>query len=141
MAPCRSPFSADNVGPLARTARDCARLLRTIAGHDAADPTSSTEPVPDYEAALDGVRGLRIGVPANFFFDGADSEVRTAFDAAMKVLESRGAKTDLSPIEYARHHAASPDAHQSAAVLAAVKDKSCGRPSLTATMPQQFVSA
>jgi aspartyl-tRNA(Asn)/glutamyl-tRNA(Gln) amidotransferase subunit A len=87
-------FSADNVGPLARTARDCARLLRTIAGHDAADPTSSTEPVPDYEAALNGdVRGLRIGVPANFFFDGADSEVRMAFDAAMKVLESRGAKT------------------------------------------------
>jgi aspartyl-tRNA(Asn)/glutamyl-tRNA(Gln) amidotransferase subunit A len=87
-------FSADNVGPLARTARDCARLLRTIAGHDAADPTSSTEPVPDYEAALDGdVRRLRIGIPANFFFDGADSEVRTAFDAAMKVLESRGAKT------------------------------------------------
>jgi aspartyl-tRNA(Asn)/glutamyl-tRNA(Gln) amidotransferase subunit A len=38
------------------------------------------------------MRGLRIGVPANFFFDGADSEVRTAFDAAMKVLESRGAK-------------------------------------------------
>jgi aspartyl-tRNA(Asn)/glutamyl-tRNA(Gln) amidotransferase subunit A len=87
-------FSADNVGPLARTARDCARLLRTIAGHDAADPTSSTEPVPDYEAALDGdVRGLRIGVPANFFFDGADSEVCAAFDAAMKVLRSRGAKT------------------------------------------------
>jgi len=87
-------FSADNVGPLARTARDCARLLRTIAGHDAADPTSSTEPVPDYEAALNGdLRGLRIGVPANFFFDGADSEVRAAFDAAMKVLESRGAKT------------------------------------------------
>jgi aspartyl-tRNA(Asn)/glutamyl-tRNA(Gln) amidotransferase subunit A len=86
-------FSADNVGPLARTARDCARLLRIIAGHDAADPTSSTEPVPDYEAALDGdVRGLRIGVPANFFFDGADAEVRAAFDAAMKVLESRGAK-------------------------------------------------
>ena len=87
-------FSADNVGPLARTARDCARLLRTIAGHDAADPTSSTEPVPDYEAALDGdVRGLRIGVSANFFFDGADSEVRAAFDAAMNVLEFRGAKT------------------------------------------------
>jgi aspartyl-tRNA(Asn)/glutamyl-tRNA(Gln) amidotransferase subunit A len=87
-------FSADNVGPLARTARDCARLLRSIAGHDPADPTSSTEPVPDYEAALDGdLRGLRIGIPANFFFDGADSEVLTAFDAAMRVLESRGAKT------------------------------------------------
>src|SRR5215468_7850360 len=87
-------FSADNVGPLARTARDCARLLRTIAGHDPADPTSSTEPVADYEAALDGdLRGLRIGVPTNFFFDGADPEVRAAFEAAMKVLESRGAKT------------------------------------------------
>ena len=86
-------FSADNVGPLARTARDCARLLRTIAGHDPADPTSSTEPVPDYEAALDGdVRGMRVGIPTNFFFDGADAEVRAAFDAAMKVLELRGAR-------------------------------------------------
>ena len=57
-------FSADNVGPLARTARDCARLLGVIAGHDPNDPTSSTEPVPDYEASLDGdIRGLVIGVP------------------------------------------------------------------------------
>src|SRR5262245_54310424 len=87
-------FSADNVGPLARTARDCARLMRTIAGHDPADPTSSTEPVPDYEAALDGdVRGMRVGVPTNFFFDGADQEVLAAFDAAMQVFESRGART------------------------------------------------
>jgi len=87
-------FSADNVGPLARTARDCARLLHTIAGHDPADPTSSTEPVPDYEAALDGdVRGLRIGIPTNFFFDTAHPEVKSAFDAAMDVLQSRGAKT------------------------------------------------
>jgi len=86
-------FSADNVGPLARTARDCARLLRTIGGHDPADPTSSTEPVGDYEAALDGdLRELRIGVPTNFFFDGADPEVQAAFEAAMKVLESRGAR-------------------------------------------------
>ena len=87
-------FSADNVGPLARTARDCARLLREIAGHDPNDPTSSSEPVPDYEAALDGdIRGLVIGIPTNFFLDGADPEVRKAFDAAMKVLEARGAKT------------------------------------------------
>jgi aspartyl-tRNA(Asn)/glutamyl-tRNA(Gln) amidotransferase subunit A len=87
-------FSADNVGPLARTARDCARLLRTIAGHDPADPTSSTEPVGNYEAALDGdLRGLRIGVPVNFFFDGADPEVRAAFEVALNVLAARGAKT------------------------------------------------
>jgi aspartyl-tRNA(Asn)/glutamyl-tRNA(Gln) amidotransferase subunit A len=87
-------FSADNVGPLARTARDCARLLSVIAGYDPNDPTSSTEPVPDYEAALDGdIRGLVIGVPTNFFFDGVDPEVQEAFDTAMKVLEGRGAKT------------------------------------------------
>jgi aspartyl-tRNA(Asn)/glutamyl-tRNA(Gln) amidotransferase subunit A len=87
-------FSADNVGPLSRTARDCARLLRIIAGHDPADPTSSTEPVGDYEAALDGdLRGLRIGVPTNFFFDRADPEVGAAFEAAINVLESRGART------------------------------------------------
>ena len=79
-------FSADNVGPLARTARDCARLLRGSAGHDPNDPTSSSEPVPDYEAALDGdIRGLVIGIPTNFFLDGADPEVRKAFDAALNV--------------------------------------------------------
>jgi len=87
-------FSADNVGPLARTARDCARVLHTIAGHDPADPTSSTEPVADYEAALNGdLRALRIGIPTNFFFDGADPEVRDAFEVAIKVLQSRGART------------------------------------------------
>ena len=51
-------FSADNVGPLARTARDCARLLRTIAGHDPADPTSSTEPVADYMLQAAGADNL-----------------------------------------------------------------------------------
>lgn len=85
-------FSADNVGPLARTAADCARIMGIIAGHDPMDPTSSAEPVPDYEAALTGdVRGLRIGIPQNYFFDGIDPEVQAAFDAAMAVLEGRGA--------------------------------------------------
>ncbi len=55
-------FSHDNVGPLARTARDCARVLTVIAGHDPLDPTSAREPVPSYEAAMDGdLRGVRIG--------------------------------------------------------------------------------
>lgn len=85
-------FSADNVGPLARSARDCARLMHIIAGHDPADPTSSREPVPDYEASLTGdVRGVRIGVPENFFFENADGEVQQAVDAAMQVLRSAGA--------------------------------------------------
>lgn len=85
-------FTHDNVGPLARTARDCARVMTVIAGHDPRDPTSAREPVPDYEAALTGdIRGLRIGVPANVFFDGADAPVVAAIDAALAVLQARGA--------------------------------------------------
>lgn len=85
-------FSADNVGPLARTARDCARILHIIAGHDPKDPTGARIEVPDYEAALDGdVRGLRIGIPINYFFDGADAPVVEAVERAVAVLTARGA--------------------------------------------------
>ena len=85
-------FSADNVGPLARTARDCARVMTLIAGRDPRDPTSSHEPVPDYEAALDGdIRGLRIGLPATWFFDDVDQPVLDALEHAVAVLVARGA--------------------------------------------------
>jgi aspartyl-tRNA(Asn)/glutamyl-tRNA(Gln) amidotransferase subunit A len=85
-------FSHDNVGPLTRTARDCARILSVIAGHDPRDPTSSREPVPDYEAALDGdIRGLRVGMPANYFSDEADAAVLAAIDQVAAVLRGRGA--------------------------------------------------
>ncbi len=85
-------FSADNVGPLTQTARDAARFLGVIAGHDPKDPTSASEPVPDYEAALTGdIRGMRIGVPTNYFFDGIDAEVQAAFDVVVAVLQARGA--------------------------------------------------
>ncbi len=85
-------FSHDNVGPLARTARDCARVLRVIAGHDPKDPTSAREPVPNYEAAMNGdLRGLRIGVPTNVFMDGSDEPIVSAMEAALKVLAERGA--------------------------------------------------
>jgi aspartyl-tRNA(Asn)/glutamyl-tRNA(Gln) amidotransferase subunit A len=85
-------FSHDNVGPLARTARDCARVLRVIAGHDERAPTSARVPVPDYEAALDGdLRGLRIGLPTNYFRDDADAEVLDVVERATEVLAARGA--------------------------------------------------
>ena len=85
-------FSADNVGPLARSARDCARIMRVIAGHDPHDPTSSTEPVPDYEGALTGdIRGMKIGVPTNYFLDDVDPEVMAAFETAVGVLKALGA--------------------------------------------------
>lgn len=85
-------FSHDNVGPLARTARDCARIMTVIAGRDPKDPTSAHEPVPDYEAALDGdLRGLRIGVPTTYFLDGAEDPVVQAMEDALTVLAARGA--------------------------------------------------
>ncbi len=85
-------FSADNVGPLVRTARDAARFMAVVAGHDPKDPTSAREPVPDYEAALTGdVRGLRIAVPETWFLDGADAPVVAAFEEALKVLAGQGA--------------------------------------------------
>jgi aspartyl-tRNA(Asn)/glutamyl-tRNA(Gln) amidotransferase subunit A len=85
-------FSHDNVGPLTRTVRDCARVMTVIAGHDPRDPTSARDPVPDYEAALTGdIRGVRIGVPGNVFFDDADAPVRVAIDRALAVLAERGA--------------------------------------------------
>ncbi|MBN9425994.1 MAG: amidase [Burkholderiales bacterium] len=85
-------FSCDNVGPLARSARDCARVMRVIAGADPRDPTCSHEAVPDYEAALDGdLRGFRIGVPEGALMTDVDPAVQQAFDAALAVLRERGA--------------------------------------------------
>ncbi|ACI52020.1 Amidase [Gluconacetobacter diazotrophicus PA1 5] len=92
-------FSADNVGPLTRTVRDCARMMKVIAGQDSRDPTSSAEPVPDYEAALDGdLRGLRVGIPTTYFLDGADAPVVAAFEAAVAVLAGRGATVMRLPL-------------------------------------------
>ncbi len=86
-------FSTDNVGPLARTARDLARLLGVLAGQCPADPASSDLPVPDYEAALDGdLRGMRIGVLEGGFTDGAEDDVLRAMGAATDALRARGAR-------------------------------------------------
>jgi aspartyl-tRNA(Asn)/glutamyl-tRNA(Gln) amidotransferase subunit A len=85
-------FSADNVGPLARTARDCALLLSVIAGHDPRDPTSSSHPGADYVAALDGdLRGVRVGIPTGQLMDGADGPIQAAIETACAVLVARGA--------------------------------------------------
>jgi aspartyl-tRNA(Asn)/glutamyl-tRNA(Gln) amidotransferase subunit A len=91
-------FSADNVGPLVRTARDCARVMGVIAGHDPLDPTSAREPVPDYEAALTGdLAGTRIGLVTNAALRGSDPAVVAAVEAAAEVLAGRGAS--VVPIE------------------------------------------
>ena len=84
--------SCDNVGPLARTARDCARVLSVIAGPDPRDPTALTDPPPDYETALTGdIRGLKVGVPTNYYLEGINEEVQAAFDAALASMKDLGA--------------------------------------------------
>src|ERR1700730_14909497 len=68
--------SLDTVGPLARSAEDCALLLGLMAGADPEDPTASTLPVPDYMAATKGsIKGLKIGVPTAFYVDDLDADV------------------------------------------------------------------
>jgi len=87
--------SLDQVGPFTKDVADAALMLQTIAGHDPMDSTSATIPVPDYSAALRlGVKGLRVGIPAEYFIDGLDPEVETAVRAAIGTLKSLGAKTE-----------------------------------------------
>ncbi|HMP41715.1 MAG TPA: amidase family protein, partial [Roseiflexaceae bacterium] len=79
--------SLDQIGPLARSARDCAMILAAIAGHDPLDGTSAAEPVQDYVGALDGdLRGLKIGVPREFFVEGMQPAVESAVREAIAAL-------------------------------------------------------
>ncbi len=85
--------SLDHVGPMARTVADVAVIFDAIAGHDPRDPTSLVEPVESAAAALaGGVGGLRIGVDARYAFTGTDREQAAAIDAALRRLESLGAR-------------------------------------------------
>ncbi len=92
-------WSQDTVGPLARTVRDCARMTRVIAGADPRDPTCATQAVPDYEKALGSrIKGLRIGVPANHYYDDATDEVKRCMAASLAVLSSLGARVLELPV-------------------------------------------
>src|SRR2546430_3367109 len=93
--------SLDHIGPLARTVKDAAIVLRTIAGRDPMDSTSADVPVPDYVAELEKpVRGLKIGVAKEYFGDGLDSEVRKAVEDAIQTL----AKLDCEVIPISLPH-------------------------------------
>lgn len=85
-------WALDHAGPIARSVEDLAISLQAIAGFDANDRGSLDAPVPDYRQDLhDGIKGLRVGVPVNFFFDRIDPEVASAVRAACKRLEALGA--------------------------------------------------
>jgi aspartyl-tRNA(Asn)/glutamyl-tRNA(Gln) amidotransferase subunit A len=87
--------SLDHVAPFALDITDTALLLAAVAGHDPLDATSVTAPVPDYTAALgQGVRGLRIGVPDEYFGEGLDPEIERAVRAAIDVLRGLGAAVE-----------------------------------------------
>jgi aspartyl-tRNA(Asn)/glutamyl-tRNA(Gln) amidotransferase subunit A len=87
--------SLDQIGPFARDAEDAALMLQVIAGPDPMDSTAVDVPVPDYRAALaQGIEGLRIGVPAEYFIDGMDPEVERAVREAIATLEKLGARTE-----------------------------------------------
>ena len=90
--------SLDTVGPLARTAADCALLLGLMAGADPEDPTAMAGEVPDYLAATRAsLKGLRIGVPSAFYVDDLDAEVARALDETIAVLRREGA--DIVKVE------------------------------------------
>lgn len=84
--------SLDTIGPLAKNVEDLAILLQTMAGQDPLDGTTSDTPVPDYRAALSGnVKGLKIGLPKEYFIDGMHPDVEASVKEAAKVLHSLGA--------------------------------------------------
>jgi aspartyl-tRNA(Asn)/glutamyl-tRNA(Gln) amidotransferase subunit A len=84
--------SLDQAGPLAQTAEDCALLLQAMAGYDEKDSTSVNKPVPDYKAALSQpIKGLKIGLPKEFFGQGLHPEIEKSVREAIRVFESLGA--------------------------------------------------
>ena len=97
--------SLDQIGPLCKDVTDCATIMEIIAAHDSKDSTSVERDDTDFTSALvDDVKGLRIGIPRDYFGEGLDPEVKEAVLNAAKVLESKGAvveEFDLSLVEYA----------------------------------------
>lgn len=97
--------SLDQIGPLTKDVTDCAAVLEAITSNDAKDSTSMMREDTDFTLALvKDVKGMRIGIPKDYFTEGLDSEVKEAVLAAAKVLEAQGAvveEFDLSLVEYA----------------------------------------
>ena len=97
--------SLDQIGPLAKDVTDCATILEVLASHDEKDSTSVAREDTDFTSALvDDVKGMRIGIPNDYFGEGLNEEVKTAVLQAAKVLEEKGAiveRFDLSLVDYA----------------------------------------
>ncbi|MDP2918798.1 MAG: Asp-tRNA(Asn)/Glu-tRNA(Gln) amidotransferase subunit GatA [Dehalococcoidia bacterium] len=87
--------SLDQIGPFTKDALDCALVMNAISGHDPNDSTSVPEPVPDYTHGLTGdLKGMKIGIPKEYFVKGMQVEVDSAIKAAIKKLKELGAQVD-----------------------------------------------
>jgi aspartyl-tRNA(Asn)/glutamyl-tRNA(Gln) amidotransferase subunit A len=87
--------SLDQIGPLTKDVTDCALVMNVIAGYDPRDSTSAPHPVPDYTRQLiPDVKGLKIGIPREYFVEGMQNEVRAALEAAIGKLRELGAEID-----------------------------------------------
>ncbi|MQG69546.1 MAG: Asp-tRNA(Asn)/Glu-tRNA(Gln) amidotransferase subunit GatA [SAR202 cluster bacterium] len=97
-------WTLDTVGPMTRAVRDSALIMNVIAGHDPRDQSSTVGPDEDFTAGLDtGVRGLRVGVPEDFFYDVIDPEVSEAVERATGVLTELGASVERVSIPVLNH--------------------------------------
>ena len=98
-------FNGDHIGPITRSVEDSALLLQVLAGHDPQDPSTVPVPVPDFTAELNnGIRGLRMGIPSNYYFDYLNPEVEGVVREAISGLEALGAEVrevDLPVMRYA----------------------------------------
>ena len=96
-------WSLDHVGPIAKSVEDAAIMLAAIAGPDPMDPSSSSRPVPDYRKDMRGsIRGLRLGVPRQYFWENVDPEIQKVVSAAIRQMEGAGAmrvEVDIPALE------------------------------------------
>lgn len=97
--------SLDQIGPITRNVSDCAVMMNVIAGHDPMDSTSIPQPAPDYTASLGkDIKGLKIGIPKEYFRDGMEADVKKEMDASIALFERQGASVvdiSLPHTEYA----------------------------------------
>ena len=96
--------SLDQIGPITKDVEDSALMMNTISGHDPMDSTSVDFPVPDYTRCLTGqVKGLKIGIPKEYFVEGLDTEIRDAVTGAVEVLKSLGAGSSSVSLPHTKY--------------------------------------
>lgn len=106
-------WSLDHAGPMARTVEDCALVMNAVAGYDSHDPSSAERSIPDFTHALtQNIKGLRVGVPKEFFEDPIDSEIEFFVRNAIDLLGKLGAKI---------HELSWPMVHQSKAISGTIQ--------------------